>query len=294
MDTFTHADLVFDVTDTPPPSGTDAAETVVLLHGFPEDRHSWEALAPALTAAGYRVLAPDLRGYSPRARPAARSAYALDRLAGDVLALADAAGARRFHVVGHDWGAMLAWQVAAAHPDRVSSLTALSVPHPMAFTRAMFTSTQALRSWYMLVCQLPWLPELVLSLRGGRLIGRGLVRAGLDEESADRYSVRAADRGAMRGPVNWYRGLPFDLRRPVPRVAVPTLYVWGTADGYVSRAAAQLCPNYVTGSYRFLALDGASHWLPECEAGRISAVLTEHLANASAPGAGTAGVRTPH
>ncbi len=291
MDTFTHADLVFDVTDAIPASGGDTAETVVLLHGFPEDRHSWAALTPALTAAGYRVLAPDLRGYSPGARPTARSAYALEQLAGDVLALADGAGARRFHVVGHDWGAMLAWQVAADHPDRVSSLTALSVPHPMAFTRAMYTGTQALRSWYMLVCQLPWLPEFVLSLRGGRMIEKGLVRVGLDAESAGRYAVRAAERGAMRGPVNWYRGLPFDMRRPAPRVEVPTLYVWGTADSYVSRTAAQLCHDYVTGSYRFLVLDGASHWLPECEAGRISGALTEHLANAGAQETGTAGAR---
>ncbi|MEU6563070.1 alpha/beta fold hydrolase [Nocardia nova] len=280
METFTHAGMVFDVTDIPPESGGETAETVVLLHGFPEDRHSWAAIAAGLAAAGYRVLAPDLRGYSPGARPAARSAYALDRLAGDVLALADAAGVRNFHVAGHDWGASLAWQLAAAHPDRVESVAALSVPHPMAFVRAMVTSSQALRSWYMLACQLPWIPEFVLSLRGGRMIGRGLVRAGLDQESADRYAARAADRHAMRGPVNWYRGLPFDMRRPMGRVRVPTLYVWGTGDSYIAREGAERTRAYVTGPYRFVALEGASHWLPECESGRIAPLLIEHLAAA--------------
>lgn len=286
MDTFTHADWVFDVTDTPAAVGGDTVEAVVLLHGFPEDRHSWDALTPALTAAGYRVLAPDLRGYSPGARPTGRSAYALERLAGDVLALADAAGAEHFHVVGHDWGASLAWQVAAAAPHRVRSVAALSVPHPMAFARAIFTSRQALLSWYMLACQLPWLPEFVLSLRGGAFVGQGLVGAGLDAESAGRYAARAADRRAMRGPVNWYRGLPFDLRRPVARVQAPTLFVWGTADGYISRTAAELCRHYVTGPYRFVALDQASHWLPETESDRLSPLLTEHLAGVPAPESG--------
>ncbi|MFF0457593.1 alpha/beta fold hydrolase [Nocardia africana] len=277
MDTFTHAGFVFDVTDTPPAPGSEAPETAVLLHGFPEDRHCWNAITPALTAAGYRVLAPDLRGYSPGARPVARSAYATARMTGDVYALADAAGAERFHLVGHDWGAALAWSVAAERPDRLASLTALSVPHPMAFARAMVTSSQALRSWYMAACQLPWLPELVLSARDGRAMRAALVRAGLDPASADRYAARAAHRGDMRGPLNWYRGLPFALRRPVGPVDVATLFCWGTADRYVARAAAQACRRYVTGPYRYEALGGASHWLPEQAADRVAALLIDHL-----------------
>lgn len=277
MDTFTHAGFVFDVTDTPPARGSETPETVLLLHGFPEDRHCWDGITPALTAAGYRVLAPDLRGYSPGARPTARSAYATARMTGDVYALADATGAERFHLVGHDWGAALAWSVAAERPDRLASLTALSVPHPTAFARAMVTSGQALRSWYMAACQLPWLPELVLSARGGRAMREALIRAGLDPASADRYAARAAHRGDMRGPVNWYRGLPFALRRPVGSVDVATLFCWGTADRYVTRAAAQACRRYVTGPYRYEALDGASHWLPEQAADRVAVLLIDHL-----------------
>ncbi|WP_063007595.1 alpha/beta fold hydrolase [Nocardia kruczakiae] len=286
MDTFTHAGFVFDVTDTPAPSGSATPETVVLLHGFPEDRHCWDAITPTLAAAGYRVLAPDLRGYSPGARPAERSAYATARMTGDVYALADAAGAERFHLVGHDWGAALAWSVAAERPDRLMSLTALSVPHPMAFARAMVTSSQALRSWYMAACQLPSLPELVLSAQGGRPMRQALIRAGLDAESANRYAARAAHRGDMRGPVNWYRGLPFALRRPVGSVDVPTLFCWGTADRYVTRSAAQACGRYVTGPYRYEALDGGSHWLPEQDSDRVAALLLDHLRAALAGVAG--------
>lgn len=277
MDTFTHAGFVFDLTDTPPASGSEAADTVVLLHGFPEDRHCWDAMTPALTAAGYRVLAPDLRGYSPGARPVARSAYATARMTGDVYALADAAGVERFHLVGHDWGAALAWSVAAERPARLKSLTALSVPHPMAFARAVFTGSQALRSWYMAACQLPWLPEFVLSARGGQAMRQALVRAGLDPASAARYAARAAHRGDMRGPVNWYRGLPFSLRRPVGSVDVATLFVRGTADRFIARAGAEACGRYVTGPYRYVALDGASHWLPEQASDEVAALLIEHL-----------------
>ncbi|MBF6277565.1 hypothetical protein C5F51_29680 [Nocardia nova] len=109
-------------------SGSEAADTVLLLHGFPEDRHCWDAMTPALTAAGYRVLAPDLRGYSPGARPVARSAYATARMTSDVYALVDAAGVERFHLVGHDWGAALAWSVAAERPARLKSRLSRVVP----------------------------------------------------------------------------------------------------------------------------------------------------------------------
>ncbi|MGH9094055.1 MAG: alpha/beta fold hydrolase, partial [Acidimicrobiales bacterium] len=125
MEHFPRDGLTFDVTDTGEPDG----QVVVLLHGFPEDRSSWTGVIPALTGAGFRVLAPDLRGYSPGARPRGRRAYALRQSAADVLALADAAGADQLHVVGHDWGAALAWFLAARHPERVRTLSALSVPH---------------------------------------------------------------------------------------------------------------------------------------------------------------------
>ena len=193
MERFTNAAFSFEVTDTAAAGGDGPESVAILLHGFPQDRHCWDRVTSALAGGGYRVLAPDLRGYSPGARPAARSAYRNSQLATDVLALADAAGIERFHLAGHDWGAALAWYVAGRHPGRVTSLAALSVPHPQAFARALITGSQAARSWYMAAWQLPWLPEHALGRRGGQAFRDTLVRTGLDPASADRYAARARD-----------------------------------------------------------------------------------------------------
>src|SRR5947207_6908664 len=179
MNEYRNGDLVFDVRDEGPQQG----EVVILLHGYPETKESWDGVVPGLVAAGYRVLAPDQRGYSPRARPKGRRAYMADNLVGDVLALADAAGAERFHVVGHDWGGAVAWYCAMRHPDRVLTMTSLATPHPSAMTRSFFSSTQLLRSWYFLFYQLPRLPEWsAQSKLGGRVFRRTLLRSGLPED----------------------------------------------------------------------------------------------------------------
>jgi pimeloyl-ACP methyl ester carboxylesterase len=279
---FTNGRLRFDVTDAAPDG--DSRETVILLHGFPEDRHSWDGVTPALTRAGYRVLAPDQRGYSPGARPPSRAAYTLPRLAGDVLALAGAAGADRFHLVGHDWGAALAWYLAGRHPGRLRSLACLSVPHTGAFTRSFTTSTQATRSWYMGAFQVPWLPERVLSRDGGKVLRRMLTGSGLDAASADRYAARAAGAG-LTGPLNWYRALPLEAAERVPPITVPTLYIWGDRDRFITRAAAELCGRYVTGAYRYEVLRGATHWMPQTAAGTVASLLTEHFTTSTAPSA---------
>ena len=281
MERFGNAGFSFEVTDTPSAAGGGGGQVAVLLHGFPEDRHSWDAVAPALAAAGYRVLAPDQRGYSPGARPAARSAYTLPQLAGDVLALASAAGAERFHLVGHDWGGALAWYVADRHPGRLVSLASLSVPHPQALLRALASSNQAARSWYVAAFQLPRLPELALSRRGGEAMRAALVRTGLDPGSAARYAARAADPAALRGPLNWYRAIPFGRRERTGPIEVPTLFMWSNGDRFVSRAAAELCGRYVSGPYRFEVLEGASHWLPEEVPERVAALLVAHFARTS-------------
>src|SRR5271155_2496349 len=207
MERFTNAAFSFEVTDTAPAGGHGPEGVAILLHGFPPDRRCWHRVTSALAAGGYRAPAPDLRGYSPGARPAARSAYRNSQLAADVLALADAAGAERFHLAGHDWGAALAWYVAGRHPGRVTSLAALSVPPPQAFARALITGDQAARSWYMAACQLPWLPERVLGRRDGRAFRDTLVRTGLDPASADRYAAPGPGPAGRRGPLNWERAL---------------------------------------------------------------------------------------
>ncbi len=157
------------------------------------------------------------------------------------------------------------------------SLAALSVPHPQAFTQALVTGNQATRSWYMAACQLPWLPERVLSRRDGQPFRDILVRTGLDLASADRYAARCQDPAALRGPLNWYRAMPFSLREPPGPIRVPTLFAWGNRDQFISRSAARRCRQHVTGPYRFAELDGASHWLPEQAPDQVAATIDRAL-----------------
>jgi pimeloyl-ACP methyl ester carboxylesterase len=248
--------LTFDVTDR----GDPDAPTVLLLHGFPEDRQSWDPVADRLVDAGLRTLAPDQRGYSPRARPAEPypQAYALTELADDALALLDAAGVERVHLVGHDWGGGLAWMLAGAHPDRVATLTVLSTPHPAALRRAA-TSTpwQLAHSSYMLFFQVPRLPERVLLRQL-----EGLLRSsGMPRAEAERYAGRMREPGALRGALGWYRAMGHS-RGAVHRCRVPTTFVWGRHDGFLGRQAAESTGAMVLADYRFVEVD-EGHWLPE-------------------------------
>lgn len=251
--------LTFDVYDEGPAGG----EVVVLLHGFPERASSWRRVAPLLHEAGYRTVAMDQRGYSRGARPKRRRDYRLRELLGDVLALVDTvAPGERVHVVGHDWGAVPAWLLAAHHPDRVATLTAVSVPHPAAFLAAMVRSRQLLHSWYMAAFQLPFLPERLL---GSRMRSAdGLVSSfGMTEEDVVRFREEVVADGALPGGLGWYRALPLEgpalLRR---KVTVPTTMVWSDGDVAVERWGPEHTGRWVDAPFRFVALEGVSHWIP--------------------------------
>lgn len=274
MDHYRHNGLTFDVRDEGPADG----DVVVLLHGFPQTSASWDDVAPRLHAAGYRTLAPDQRGYSPGARPRGRWAYRQSELVGDVVGLLNAAELDRAHVVGHDWGGGVAWHLAIVHPERVRTLTTISAPHPAAFTGAMRSSSQLLRSWYMFAFQLPLLPELAGPARDAERFARQLVSSGLSEDKARAYADRLAEPGAFAAAVNWYRGaiLPSGIRR-ASRVQVPTLSVWSSGDRFVSRAAAEGTERYVDAPYRFEVIEGADHWLPDNHAEQIVELLLPHL-----------------
>lgn len=271
--TFDHDGLTFDLRDLGPTDG----EVVILLHGYPESKECWAEVATSLADAGYRVLAPDQRGYSAGARPRGRRAYALDRLMGDVLALADEAGASRVHVVGHDWGGVVAWGMGRHHPHRLASLTSLTTPHPSALARSLVTSKQLLRSWYVLFYQLPRLPELFATTKlGRRLFRQALVRSGLTEEWADRcLALQGA--GASGPAINWYRAIPFAPRAAPKAVGVPTLYVYAGRDFAIGRAAAEDTGRFVDAHYRYAVIEGASHWLPEESAEKITPMILDHL-----------------
>jgi pimeloyl-ACP methyl ester carboxylesterase len=248
--------LTFDVTDR----GDSQAPAVVLLHGFPEDRQSWDPIADRLVEAGLRTLAPDQRGYSPRARPTEPypQAYALPELVADVVALLDAAGLERVHLVGHDWGGGLAWTLAGAHPDRVATLTALSTPHPAAVRSAMASAPwQFAHSTYMLFFQLSRLPERVLLRR----LQSSLLAQGVPRAEAERYAGRMREPGALTGALGWYRAMRHS-RGVVHRCRVPTTFVWGRQDVFLGRQAAESTGAMVLADYRFVEVD-EGHWLPE-------------------------------
>lgn len=255
LTSFVRDGLTFDVTDTGPLDG----DVVVLLHGFPQKATSWAGVSARLADHGYRTVALDQRGYSPGARPRGRRAYRLAELTADVVALIDRLGAGPVHLVGHDWGANVGWSVAAHHAERVRTWTAVSVPHPVAFSRALRSRAQARRSWYMAFFQLPRIPELVLS-RTGPGGPKLLAGAGMDAAALERYRHEMVDGGALPGALGWYRALPFISS--TPRVTVPTTFVWSSRDSAVSRRAAQLCADSVTGPYRFVET-GGSHWIPD-------------------------------
>jgi pimeloyl-ACP methyl ester carboxylesterase len=271
MQEFSYGPLTFDVDD----SGGADEPLIVLLHGFPEDRSCWSEMTPMLVDAGFRVIAPDQRGYSPRARPLDRGSYAVRHLVADVLALVDTARAQRVHLVGHDWGGAVAWAFAHAHPDRLHTVTSLTTPHPRAMSKSLVTSTQALRSWYMAAFQLPLLPELLVTSGGGERLRAGLVSSGLSEDAAARYSSRLHDRDAARAAINWYRGVPLS-RPPSGKVTVPTMYVYATRDRFLTRAAADLTGDYVSAPYRYEVLEGRSHWLPEEAPEEIAQLVVDH------------------
>lgn len=273
---FTRNALVFDVRDEGPISGTP----VVLLHGFPQDSHSWDAVVPALHTAGFRTLAPNQRGYSPGARPRRRRDYRGEELAADIAALIAAVDAGPVHLVGHDWGAAAAWQVAAGYPDLIRTLTAVSVPHPAAMVRAIRTSRQAFRSWYMLAFQVPWIPELLLTKPA---LTRGILeRMGQTPQRAARDQSNLADRTAARGAVHWYRGLPFTDRHATSRpVRVPTLLVWSDRDKAIGPEGPELTERYVRAPYRLVTLPGVSHWIPDEAPEELAELILDH---ASTPG----------
>ncbi|HKV19405.1 MAG TPA: alpha/beta fold hydrolase, partial [Mycobacterium sp.] len=269
MEQFRRGDLVFDVIDAGPADG----QVVVLLHGFPEIHTMYQPVIDRLVAHGYRCLAPLQRGYSAGARPKRRRDYRADELVGDVLRLIDISGADRVHLVGHDWGAFVAWYVAQEAPERLLTLSALSVPHPAAFLKAIATSRQALSSWYMLFFQLPWLPERVL-------LTKRAVRGFVASKTADAVPLAEAEMklmqepGALKAALNWYRAIGFSNPRKVARkVTVPTLHVWTDDDIALKEKGARLCGDYDVGDYRYEQFNGVSHWVVDERPNEIADLL---------------------
>ncbi|WP_244931536.1 alpha/beta fold hydrolase [Nocardioides sp. W7] len=279
LTSYSREGLVFDVIDSGPEDGTP----VVLLHGFPERATCWREVAPLLHAHGLRTYAPDQRGYSPGARPNGRSSYTVPELVADVVALIERIGGP-VHLVGHDWGANVGWSLAARHPELVASWTAVSVPHPAAFVKAIRTTRQGLHSWYMGLFQLPFVVEGLARWPGGP-VDQGLRSSGMSSADVARFRTEIVEYGALPGALGWYRALPLSRGRGMGgRVRVPTTLVWSTRDTAIVRSGVDGCAEYVEAPYELVVLEGVSHWIPTHAPAPLAEAILARIA--SAPDAG--------
>jgi pimeloyl-ACP methyl ester carboxylesterase len=246
-------------------TGPENGTPVLALHGFPQSRACWHRVSPLLAEAGLRIAAPDLRGYTAHARPVGSENYTPEMLLGDVDALLDSLGWEQAHLVGHDWGAAVAWAYAATVPHRTHTLTALSVPHPTSLAQAIATDPdQQRRSAYIGLFATPDVAEHALldnDAAGLRSVFGG---SSLSSADIDSYVAPLQAPGALTGALEWYRGstVPSWSAATGP-VTVPTTYVWSDHDTAIGRVAAEGTSNYVTGDYQWVELPGVSHWLPD-------------------------------
>jgi epoxide hydrolase 4 len=269
---------------------------VILLHGFPEFWFSWRYQIPALKAAGFRVIAPDLRGYNLSGKPRGVEAYGANLVARDIEQLILACGAERAIVVGHDWGGAIAWHFAMHHPQRLERLVIMNAPHPARFLRALRTWRQLRKSWYIFFFQIPWLPEALIRVGRFALL-RQTLRAGplrrgaISADDIERYVEAAAQPGAITAAVNYYRAA---LRRSPSRdqvvtiIEAPVLVIWGEMDRYLGLELAepdrQLVPNV-----RVERVPNASHWVQLDQPERVNTLMFDFLTERKA----SAGVGSP-
>lgn len=252
---------------------------VILLHGFPEYWAGWRKQIPALAAAGYRVWAPDQRGYNRSDKPAGIAAYNLDQLTLDVVGLLDAAGVEKARVVGHDWGAAVAWWLAVVHPERVEKLAILNVPHPAVMRRHLTSHFSQLRkSWYMFFFQLPWLPERALGVQGGERTIRDIQSdsppGAFSEEDVQGYLAAWGQPGAWTGMINWYRALfqkPPASRRG-QRIFMPARIIWGKRDIFLDWEMAEKSLELCDQGELFL-VDEAGHFVQHDAPERVNELL---------------------
>jgi epoxide hydrolase 4 len=279
-----------------------ADRLALCLHGFPESSFSWRHQMPLLAQLGYRVWAPDLRGYGGSSRPIGVNAYSLENLEADVAALIEAAGAKDVLLVGHDWGALIAWHYAMSGRLPISRLIIMNVPHPALAEKGLRTRRQLAKSWYIFFFQLPWIPEWLLARNHCAAIGRAFRGMAVDktrfpDEVLRVYQNAAAEPGALTAMLNYYRALirfPSRTRhRGAPRIETPTLMIWGEVDTALGKELTFGTDEYVS-NLTLRYLPNVSHWVqqeaPETVNGMMEAWLlgksVPYAKEGQAPGAG--------
>jgi pimeloyl-ACP methyl ester carboxylesterase len=270
-------DLALQVEVGDPASGASDAEAVLLLHGFPDSHKLWRYQVPVLREAGYRTIAPDLRGFGDSDRPDDLAGYRLTMSVEDMVAVLDQLGIDRAHVVCHDFGAVVGWLLAALQPDRVGRLIALSVGHPMAYRR--LTIEQREKQWYTLLFQFEGVAEQLLTRDDWALLREWTAGAG-DRQN---WLADLSRPGALTAGLNWYRANMHPARQlregpQVPPVAAPTLGLWSDGDRYLTEDGMQRSAEFVTGPWRYERVSGASHWLQLDQPELVNRLLLQHLA----------------
>jgi len=256
------------------------------LHGFPEHAMSWRSQIPLLVSLGYRVWAPNQRGYGNSPRPQDVAAYDMSNLLDDVTGLIDASGAKSVTLIGHDWGAAVCWFYAMRPARAIERLVIMNVPHPALFSKVLRTWKQQRRSWYMGFFQLPRLPELLLGRRHAYAIGQIFLRSASNPSRFTPdvlavYRDQAARPGALTGMLNWYRAAPAGMRKQmragVPRIEIPTLMIWGEEDAALGKETTYGTDRYVA-NLRLHYLPGVSHWVQQDAPDRVNELLEAWLA----------------
>jgi pimeloyl-ACP methyl ester carboxylesterase len=266
-------------------AGPEAGPLVILLHGFPQFWFQWRHQIPALAEAGYRVIAPDQRGYNLTEKT---PPYHIDTLVQDIVHLIDASGQREAMIAAHDWGAVVAWALAGRHPERVRKLAILNVPHPGPMGRALLGGhrRQMLKSWYVAFFQIPHLPEWMLSRSNYRPLKRALMRSArpgtFSAIDLAEYARAWAQAGALSAMIGWYRGLrvllaPEQRRTLLKRITAPTLILWGEDDLALEVEVAEESLHWLDHG-RMVRFPDVSHWIAEEIPDTVTRHLLEHFA----------------
>lgn len=258
--------------------GPEVGEPVFLLHGFPEAWFGWESQIGELAASGFRVIVPDQRGYNLSDKPKRVSSYRMTALVDDILGMADILGYERFHLAGHDFGAMVGWNLAIRHPQRLMRLAIANVPHPAVMGSYLRTHpSQMLKSWYAFFFQIPVLPEFLVRAFSWRFLISALP-AYFTKAEQERYKNAWSKPGAIGGMINWYRATfrPSKSSAVHGRIQVPTLILWGQQDPYISYEmaplSAELCEDV-----QLVTFEDASHWVLHDKPDEVNHLLIEHF-----------------
>jgi pimeloyl-ACP methyl ester carboxylesterase len=263
--------------------GDPAGVPVILLHGFPEFWYSWRHQMPALAAAGYRVIAPDQRGYN---RSSKTGPFTVETLTRDIRCLQQALGIERSHIVGHDWGAMVAWGFAAYFPEHTLKLAIMNGPHPQAYQDACRRGLkQIIKSWYMFFFQIPRLPEFAFRANNYGVLRKSfgeLPERYMNKVDISRYIDAASQSGALTAMINWYRALPGQMAKtggalPSPTITVPTSVIWGERDDFLDKICNDTLPKYVP-DLELHYLPNSTHWVQLDDPDAVNELLLKFLA----------------